>query len=85
MLLASAAGPAFAQQLTAQGLVERNLEARGGADDMLPRELASALAGQLAPYKLPARIVVLPALPAGATGKVLKAALRDLAAALPAS
>lgn len=31
VLLASAAGPAFAQQLTAQGLVERNLEARGGA------------------------------------------------------
>jgi acyl-CoA synthetase (AMP-forming)/AMP-acid ligase II len=60
------------------------VEARGGADDTLPRELTSALAGQLAPYKLPARIVVLPALPAGATGKVLKAALRDLAVALPA-
>jgi len=30
-LLASAAGPAFAQQMTAQGLIERNLEARGGA------------------------------------------------------
>jgi acyl-CoA synthetase (AMP-forming)/AMP-acid ligase II len=58
------------------------VEVRGAAGDALPDELAAWLAGQLAPYKVPARVVVLAALPAGATGKVLKAALRDMAAAL---
>ncbi|WP_189442226.1 class I adenylate-forming enzyme family protein [Pseudoduganella dura] len=65
------------------------VEARGegggsGAGDAaaLAGELSAGLRGQLAPYKLPARIVVVPALPAGATGKVLKAALRDMALAL---
>ncbi|MBL8700850.1 MAG: AMP-binding protein [Alphaproteobacteria bacterium] len=39
-------------------------------------------AERLAPYKRPARIVALDALPASSTGKVRKAALRELAAAL---
>lgn len=55
------------------------VEARGAADGGLPGELRSWLAGQLAPYKLPAHVVVLAALPAGASGKVQKAALRDMA------
>jgi len=45
----------------------------------LVNELTAYLAGALAPYKCPARIVVLPALPAAATGKILKGRLRDLA------
>ncbi|WP_338763960.1 AMP-binding protein [Massilia sp. METH4] len=51
-----------------------------GTGDRLDAELARWLAGQLAPYKMPARIVVLDALPAGPTGKVLKARLREMAA-----
>lgn len=45
-------------------------------------ELAAFLAPRLAPYKRPARIVVLEQLPAAPTGKILKAKLRDLAASL---
>ncbi|QBI00979.1 class I adenylate-forming enzyme family protein [Pseudoduganella albidiflava] len=57
------------------------VEARGAADGALAGTLRGWLAGQLAPYKVPAHVVVLAALPAGATGKVLKAALRDIACA----
>jgi long-chain acyl-CoA synthetase len=39
-------------------------------------------AARLAPYKLPGRIVLMQALPAAATGKVLKHALKEAAAAL---
>lgn len=42
-------------------------------------ELAAFLAPRLAPYKRPARIVVLDQLPAAATGKILKAQLKALA------
>jgi len=49
----------------------------------LVTELTAYLAGALAPYKCPARIVVLPALPAAATGKILKGRLRDLAMQSP--
>ena len=38
---------------------------------------------RLAPYKRPARIVFMKALPAAATGKVLKHALKEMAASLP--
>lgn len=55
------------------------VELRGGAGEA---GLAAWLAGQLAPYKLPARIVALAALPCAANGKVLKAALRELALAV---
>ncbi len=41
--------------------------------------LRAFAATRLAPYKVPAEIVVMAALPASATGKVLKAALRSLA------
>ncbi|HEX8603233.1 MAG TPA: AMP-binding protein [Pseudoduganella sp.] len=58
--------------------------ATSGNDDALAGELSVYLAGQLAPYKLPARIVLLAALPAAASGKVLKGALRELALGLPA-
>jgi long-chain acyl-CoA synthetase len=67
------------------------VEVRGAAEQVEGVEgveeagLHGWLAGQLAPYKMPARIVVLDTLPAGATGKVLKAALRDMARDLPAS
>ena len=44
-----------------------------------PVELAAFAAERLAPYKQPAEIVVLPALPASSTGKVLKNALRERA------
>ncbi|WBS00926.1 AMP-binding protein [Pseudoduganella sp. SL102] len=57
------------------------VEARGAADGALAGTLHGWLAGLLAPYKLPAHIVVLAALPAGTNGKVLKAALRDMACA----
>jgi acyl-CoA synthetase (AMP-forming)/AMP-acid ligase II len=46
-----------------------------------PDELRAFAAARLAPYKVPAEIVVMAALPASATGKVLKARLRALAAA----
>ena len=44
-----------------------------------PDELAQFAAAKLSPYKRPAEIVVLPALPASATGKILKNRLRALA------
>ncbi|QGZ38515.1 acyl-CoA synthetase (AMP-forming)/AMP-acid ligase II [Pseudoduganella flava] len=62
-------------------------EPRAGSSltgEALAAALAVHAAAQLAPYKRPARIVVLPALPAGPTGKVLKAALRELACGLSA-
>ncbi|NVM79871.1 acyl-CoA synthetase (AMP-forming)/AMP-acid ligase II [Duganella sp. SG902] len=43
-----------------------------------PAELADYLANQLAPYKRPADIILMPALPAAATGKILKSHLRQL-------
>jgi acyl-CoA synthetase (AMP-forming)/AMP-acid ligase II len=46
-----------------------------------PTALAGHAAARLAPYKRPSAIVVLDALPATPTGKVLKARLRDLAPA----
>ena len=44
-------------------------------------ELMQFAANRLAPYKRPAEIVILPALPASATGKILKHQLRRLAEA----
>jgi acyl-CoA synthetase (AMP-forming)/AMP-acid ligase II len=44
-----------------------------------PDELAQFAATRLSPYKRPAEIVVLAALPASATGKILKSRLRELA------
>lgn len=49
----------------------------------LQAALHDYLAPLLAPYKRPARFVAMAALPAAATGKVLRAELRKLAAALP--
>jgi acyl-CoA synthetase (AMP-forming)/AMP-acid ligase II len=43
-------------------------------------ELRAWAAARLAPYKRPARIVMLDALPAAANGKVLKHVLKDMAA-----
>jgi acyl-CoA synthetase (AMP-forming)/AMP-acid ligase II len=54
------------------------VELRDGAA-ATPAELAAFAAERLAPYKQPAEIVVLPALPASSTGKVLKSALRERA------
>jgi acyl-CoA synthetase (AMP-forming)/AMP-acid ligase II len=56
-----------------------------GADvaPTLQAALHDYLAPLLAPYKRPARFVAMAALPAAATGKVLRAELRKLAAALP--
>jgi acyl-CoA synthetase (AMP-forming)/AMP-acid ligase II len=55
------------------------VELRAGAT--ATAEEIRAFAGErLAPYKRPGEIVVLPALPATATGKVLKGRLRELAA-----
>jgi acyl-CoA synthetase (AMP-forming)/AMP-acid ligase II len=45
-------------------------------------ELAQFLEPRLAPYKRPARIVILDQLPAAPTGKILKAQLRKMAEAL---
>ena len=45
-------------------------------------ELAAFLAPRLAPYKRPARIVVLDQLPAAPTGKILKAQLKSMAETL---
>jgi acyl-CoA synthetase (AMP-forming)/AMP-acid ligase II len=42
-------------------------------------ELHAWAAGRLAPYKRPARIVLLDALPAAANGKVLKHVLKGMA------
>jgi acyl-CoA synthetase (AMP-forming)/AMP-acid ligase II len=44
-----------------------------------PDELAAHAAAQLAPYKRPSRIVVMDALPASPTGKVLRGRLKQLA------
>lgn len=44
-------------------------------------ELAALCAERLAPYKVPAAIVLMAPLPASSTGKVLKARLREIAAA----
>ena len=54
------------------------VELRAGAA-ATPAELHAFAAARLAPYKVPAEVVVVPALPASATGKVLKATLRELA------
>ncbi|WP_323140234.1 class I adenylate-forming enzyme family protein [Massilia phyllosphaerae] len=45
-------------------------------------ELKAWAAERLAPYKRPGRIVLMKALPAAATGKILKHALKEMAAAL---
>jgi acyl-CoA synthetase (AMP-forming)/AMP-acid ligase II len=55
------------------------VELRAGAS-ATPAALAAFAGERLAPYKRPGEIVVLPALPATATGKVLKGRLRELAA-----
>lgn len=47
-------------------------------------ELRTFLAARLSPYKCPSRIVVMSALPAAATGKILKGRLKTLATQLPA-
>jgi long-chain acyl-CoA synthetase len=47
------------------------------------RELIQFLRGKLADYKVPRHVIVLPALPRNATGKILKTTLRDLARARP--
>ena len=44
-----------------------------------PDQLQHYLAGQLSPYKCPSQIIVMQALPAAATGKILKSQLRQLA------
>ena len=41
-------------------------------------ELRNFLRKRLADYKVPRKIIVLPALPRNATGKILKTALREL-------
>ena len=50
-----------------------------------PRALDAFLRERLAPYKVPSRVVVLDRLPASGTGKLLKAKLKEMAAALVAS
>ena len=47
------------------------------------KSLMQFLRRQLADYKLPRRIVLLPALPRNTTGKILKTSLRELAASAP--
>ena len=47
-----------------------------------PEALAAYAAENLAPYKKPARIIILGALPVGATGKIAKTVLKDRAEAL---
>jgi acyl-CoA synthetase (AMP-forming)/AMP-acid ligase II len=56
------------------------VELRAGAT-ATAEELRAFAAERLAPYKRPGEIVVLPALPATSTGKVLKSRLRELAEA----
>jgi acyl-CoA synthetase (AMP-forming)/AMP-acid ligase II len=56
------------------------VELRTGAA-ATPEALHAFAAARLAPYKVPAQIVVMAALPASATGKVLKGRLRELAQA----
>jgi acyl-CoA synthetase (AMP-forming)/AMP-acid ligase II len=60
------------------------VEVREGAATT-PAELAAFAAERLAPYKQPVEIVVLPALPASSTGKVLKSVLRERAQRQPAT
>jgi long-chain acyl-CoA synthetase len=48
-------------------------------------QLRAFLATQLSPYKCPSRIVIMDALPAAATGKILKGRLKTMAAELPGS
>jgi long-chain acyl-CoA synthetase len=48
-------------------------------------QLQAYLACKLAPYKCPSEIIVMPALPAAATGKILKGRLRTMANAVPAT
>ncbi len=50
----------------------------------LEQELRDYLAQRLSPYKCPSRIVIMAALPAAATGKILKGQLKALAQDLPA-
>jgi acyl-CoA synthetase (AMP-forming)/AMP-acid ligase II len=57
----------------------RHLDQAGLSTGTLPAALHAYLAPQLAPYKLPAEIIVMAALPAAATGKVLRGELRRLA------
>jgi acyl-CoA synthetase (AMP-forming)/AMP-acid ligase II len=49
---------------------------------LVESELAAFVASRLAPYKRPTRIVVLDQLPAAATGKILKAQLKEMAKTL---
>jgi acyl-CoA synthetase (AMP-forming)/AMP-acid ligase II len=53
------------------------VELTGGAR-ATPADLAAWCEARLAPYKRPAEIKVLAALPAASTGKILKHRLRDL-------
>jgi acyl-CoA synthetase (AMP-forming)/AMP-acid ligase II len=48
------------------------------------QELRDYLAQRLSPYKCPADIVIMTALPAAATGKILKGQLKALAQDMPA-
>ena len=59
------------------------VEAAAGSG-LTAEALAAHLRGCLSPYKLPAEIVFLDQLPASATGKILKNALKERAAAKPA-
>jgi acyl-coenzyme A synthetase/AMP-(fatty) acid ligase len=47
------------------------------------RELVQFLRGKLADYKVPRQVIVMPALPRNATGKILKTTLRDMARSRP--
>ncbi len=47
------------------------------------RELVQFLRGKLADYKVPRHVIVMPALPRNATGKILKTTLRDMARSRP--
>ena len=49
------------------------------------QELRDYLAQRLSPYKCPARIIIMTALPAAATGKILKGQLKALAQDMPAA
>ena len=44
-----------------------------------PAALQAFLAERLSPYKVPSRIIIMKALPAAATGKILKGKLKDAA------
>jgi long-chain acyl-CoA synthetase len=78
--------PAVAQSAVVGRTVPGNeevvafVELRAGATTTVA-ELAGLCAGSLAPYKVPAEIVLMTPLPASSTGKVLKANLREIAAA----